>query len=66
MLSDIVVCGPASLSLAKPAVLSLSHCADNIDHQWSLTVIYHPIQASDVTTTAATWRVCHVHLQVFT
>jgi len=63
MLSDIVVCGPASMCLAKPAVLSLSHCADSIDHSWSLTVIYRPLQSSDVTDT---WRVCRVLAFTFT
>jgi len=58
MLSDIVVCGPASLCLTKPAILSLPHCADNIDSDWSLTVIYRPLQANDVA--AGTWRVWHV------
>jgi len=58
MLSDIVVCGPASLCLTKPAILSLPHCADNIDRDWSLTVIYRPLLANDVA--ASNWRVCHV------
>ena len=60
MLSDVVVCGPASVCLVKPAVLSLSHCADNIDHHWSLTVIYRPLQASDVTASAVTWQAGNV------
>jgi len=57
MLSDIVVCGPTSVCLTKPAILSLPHCADSIDHQWSLTVIYCPLQANGIT--ADSWRVCH-------
>jgi len=58
MLSDIVVCGPASLCLVKPAVLSLPHCADYTDLHWSLTVVYNPTQTSQMNDTAATWRVC--------
>jgi len=58
MLSDIVACGPASVCLSKPVILSLPHCAaDSIDRHWSLIVVHHPIEASD--TIAATWRVGH-------
>jgi len=59
MLSDIVVCGPASVCLAKPAVLSLPHCADSVDHQWSLTVIYHPLRTNQITAVTDAWRVSH-------
>jgi len=62
MLSDVVVCGPASVCLTKPAVLRLPHCAHDVDHQWSFTVIFHPLPVNGMSDVADTWRVCHTLL----
>ncbi|XP_071954495.1 netrin receptor UNC5C-like isoform X2 [Antedon mediterranea] len=52
MLTPIIICGPASMTLVKPMILTSSHCAAQISSDWKYSIYYSKGQSR----TSSSWE----------
>ena len=53
LLSEVCLIGPSNITLLKPVVLLMDHCAKNVNQDWAVTLYSNTFDNS------SGWQVCY-------